>query len=105
MVNLAQQCLAEKTCCLIGFSGENPNFLRWSGWVRDVLGQSHMQPVYLVGLHDHSPSQKSVLGRRNVHTIDLSPLFPSKEWADQGQRHKVATAWFIEALNPIWAGL
>jgi hypothetical protein len=101
MVNLAQQCLAEKTCCLIGFSGDDPNFLRWSGWVRDVLGKSHMQPVYLVGLHEHSPSQKSLLAKRHVHTIDLSPLFPSKDWPDEGQRHQVATTWFIEALKAL----
>lgn len=101
MVNLAQQCLAEKTCCLVGFSGDDPNFLRWSGWVRDVLGHSHMQPVYLVGLHDHSPSQKSLLDRRHVRTIDLSPLFPRSDWPDVTQRHQAATTWFIEALKSL----
>lgn len=101
MVNLAQQCLAEKTCCLVGFSGDDPNFLRWSGWVRDVLGHSHMQPVYLVGLHDHSPSQKSLLDRRHVHTIDLSPLFPQSKWPNISERHGAAVAWFIEALKAL----
>ena len=101
MVNLAQQCLIEKTCCLIGFSGDDPNFLRWSGWVRDVLGSSHMEPVYLVGLNNHSPSQKSLLDRRHIRTIDLSPLFPSKDWPNPAQRHQAATTWFIEALKSL----
>lgn len=101
MVNLAQQCLVEKTCCLIGFSGDDPNFLRWSGWVRDVLGSSHMEPVYLVGLLDHSPSQRSLLDRRHIRTIDLSPLFPSQDWPDSARRHQAATAWFIEALKSL----
>jgi SIR2-like domain len=34
-VNLAQQTVMENTLCLIGFSGNDPDFLYWTGWVRD----------------------------------------------------------------------
>ena len=41
-VNLAQQVALENVLCLVGFSGDDPNFLAWTGWVRDhlVRGQS-----------------------------------------------------------------
>ena len=34
-VNLARQIFIENELCLLGFSGDDPNFLQWSGWVRD----------------------------------------------------------------------
>jgi hypothetical protein len=98
MVNLVQQCFVENTCCLIGFSGEDPNFLRWTGWVRDVLGPSHMEPIYLVGLFDHSPARRALLEARHVRSIDLAPLFPRKDWPDVAVRHQASTEWFLRAL-------
>ena len=37
-VNTVQQSMMETLLVLIGFSGDDPNFLHWSGWVRDNLG-------------------------------------------------------------------
>jgi hypothetical protein len=45
-VNLVRQSLLENVFCLIGFSGDDPNFLQWIGWVRDVLDE-HALPIYL----------------------------------------------------------
>ena len=46
-VNTVQQAMMETVFCLIGFSGNDPNFLSWSGWVRDNLGDSAPR-IYLV---------------------------------------------------------
>lgn len=99
MVNLVQQCFAENTCVLLGFSGDDPNFLRWTGWVRDVLGPSHMEPVYLVGILNHTPARRALLERRHVRSIDLSPIFPSSNWPEIDIRHKAATEWFLRSLE------
>ncbi|NEU99187.1 hypothetical protein FNJ47_26005 [Bradyrhizobium sp. UFLA 03-164] len=32
-VNLARQVFIENELCLVGFSGDDPNFLQWAGWV------------------------------------------------------------------------
>ena len=48
-VNIVQQSIMENVFCLIGFSGEDPNFLHWIGWVRDNLGES-IRFIYLCGL-------------------------------------------------------
>ncbi|MGO9109878.1 MAG: SIR2 family NAD-dependent protein deacylase [Thermoguttaceae bacterium] len=41
-----QVAMVESHLCLVGFSGDDPNFLAWSGWVRDRMGK-HTLPIYL----------------------------------------------------------
>lgn len=36
-VNTVQQSMLENTFCMIGFSGNDPNFEKWIGWIRDNL--------------------------------------------------------------------
>lgn len=93
-VNMVQQAIMENIFCLIGFSGEDPNFLHWTGWVRDNLGES-MPPVYLCGLLNITPSQRKLLESRKVFPIDLSPLFPEADWPDREIRHSKAIEWFL----------
>ena len=49
-VNAVRQALLEDTLCLIGFSGDDPNFLQWAGWIQDNLGHRNSPKMYLVGL-------------------------------------------------------
>ena len=48
-VNFVRQVLIENALCLIGFSGDDPNFVQWLGWIRDNL-QDRSQNIYLVGM-------------------------------------------------------
>ena len=36
--NTVQQALVEKIFCLVGFSGDDPNFEQWTRWIRLNLG-------------------------------------------------------------------
>ena len=47
-VNTVQQALMESIFLLVGFSGDDPNFLHWCGWVRDHLGPAAPR-LYLAG--------------------------------------------------------
>lgn len=96
-VNLVQQSIMENVFCLVGFSGDDPNFLYWSGWVRDNLGPASPR-IYLCGLLALSDSQRLVLQSRNVIPIDLSPLFPEPDWPDSALRHSTAVEWFLLSL-------
>lgn len=69
-VNTVQQALLENTLCLIGFSGEDPNFQQWLGWVRDNLGPNSPY-VYLVGILSLTAAQRQLLQMRNVIPVDL----------------------------------
>ena len=44
-VNTVRQSLIENAVVLLGFSGDDPNFLEWIGWIRDELGDHHA-PIY-----------------------------------------------------------
>ena len=96
-VNMVQQSIMENVFCLIGFSGYDPNFLYWSGWVRDNLGPT-TPLIYLCGLLNLSRSERRVLESRNVIPIDLSPLFSEQDWPDPELRHQNALEWFLLSL-------
>ncbi len=71
-VNTVQQSLIENTFCLVGFSGDDPNFLQWIGWIRDNLGKEGSSKIYLVGLFNITEAQKFLLEQRNIVLVDLS---------------------------------
>jgi hypothetical protein len=72
-VNSVRQSLLENSFVLLGFSGEDPNFLEWTGWIRDELGESHA-PIYLVSPLSLGNAERTLLNRRGVTPIDVSPI-------------------------------
>ncbi|MFC3116653.1 SIR2 family NAD-dependent protein deacylase [Cellvibrio fontiphilus] len=71
-VNTVRQALLENTLCLIGFSGDDPNFLHWIGWVRDQVGGEGTQPIYLISASSFSTAQQLLLAKRNIIVVDMS---------------------------------
>ena len=96
-VNTAQQAMMETVLCLIGFSGDDPNFLHWSGWVRDNLGHSAPK-IYLAGWLDLSSHRRRMLEDRNVVPIDLSRHPKSDQWPEH-LHHRYATEWILYTLE------
>ncbi|MDI1347130.1 MAG: SIR2 family protein [Pseudolabrys sp.] len=94
-VNLARQVFLENELCLVGFSGNDPNFLQWSGWVRDHLGDGARR-IYLVGVLNLRSATRRLLEQRNVAPIDLAPLVKD---VDPAERHATATRLFLEFLK------
>ena len=74
-VNTVRQALLEKTLCLIGFSGDDPNFLQWVGWIQDKLSSATSPKIYLIGVRPMSHSQRLVLEGRHIVPIDMSACF------------------------------
>lgn len=95
-VNLAQHVLLENELLLLGFSGDDPNFLSWAGWVRDQLGGSARR-ISLAGLLDLSPARRRYLENLNVTPIDLTPLAAGAH--DAATRHAQATTALLDALH------
>ena len=96
-VNTAQQAMMETVFCLIGFSGDDPNFLEWSGWVRDNLGESAPK-IYLAGWLSLLPHQRRELEDRNIVPIDLASHPKAGEWPEH-LRHQYATEWLLHTLE------
>jgi hypothetical protein len=96
-VNTVQQAMMETVFCLIGFSGDDPNFLHWSGWVRDNLGELAPK-IYLAGWLDLSPHRRRMLEDRSVVPIDVSRHPKASIWPDH-LRHRYATEWILLSLE------
>lgn len=95
-VNSVQQSLLENSFVLIGFSGDDPNFLEWTGWIRDELGEAYA-PIYLVGPLSIEAAQRSLLARRGVTAIDLSPVFVGTQ--PPNGIHAASIEWFLSCLS------
>ena len=93
-VNLARQIFIENELCLIGFSGEDPNFLQWAGWVRDQLGGTARR-IYLVGCLNLPKATRKFLEAHNIAPIDFAPAVAGLPKADQ---HAKASELFFETM-------
>lgn len=96
-VNVAQQLAMENTLVLMGFSGDDPNFLFWSGWVRDRLGPK-APLIYLVGVLNLTAPKRKMLESRRVQPIDLANLPGFESWPTP-KRMESAHTWFLERLR------
>ncbi|MCP3415681.1 SIR2 family protein [Bradyrhizobium brasilense] len=94
-VNLARQIFIENELCLVGFSGDDPNFLQWAGWVRDHLGGSARR-IYLVGNLRLERATRKYLEAHNIAPIDFAPLVAKLA---PHLQHAAATRIFIDELS------
>ena len=98
-VNLARQVLLENELCLIGFSGYDPNFLEWSGWVRDQLGDA-ARPIRLIGNLSLSAPRRRLLEGRNITPIDFAPLVAGCAEEDRQRRAIEIFLKYLEQGRP-----
>lgn len=96
-VNTVQQAMMETVFLLIGFSGDDPNFINWSGWVRDNLGNSAPK-IYLAGWLGLSQHRRRMLENHNVVPIDLAQHPQAQRWPENS-RHEHATDWLLYTLE------
>ena len=96
-VNTVQQAMMETTLILIGFSGEDPNFEKWSTWVQENLRES-APLVFLAGWFDYSDAKRKDLRSSNVAVIDLARHPKVTEWPEH-LRQRYATDWILSTLE------
>jgi hypothetical protein len=95
LVNMVQQSIMENAFCLIGFSGDDANFLQWAGWVRDQLGP-FAQRMYLCGVLDLNASRRRYFESTQIIPVDIGPLFPEATLG--AKRHEIGARWLLESL-------
>ena len=97
-VNTARQALMETVFLLLGFSGDDPNFLQWSAWVRNELASSAPK-IYLAGWLDVSTDMRKSLEEQRVVPIDLARHPNQEEWRRQQREHEFAMDWLLSTLE------
>lgn len=93
-VNTVQQSLLENDFCLIGFSGDDPNFKSWIGWIRDNLGE-YKANIYLIGIFSFSEPELRRFEKLNIRIIDFSELFDTND----NQKYNKMINLFIKFLQ------
>ena len=96
-VNTVQQSMMETIFCLIGFSGDDPNFRHWTKWVRSNLGESSPN-IYLAGWLDLKPCQRQKLEEQNIVPIDLAHHPRAETWPEK-HRYNYAINWILHTLE------
>lgn len=81
-VNTVQQALVENILVLFGFSGTDPNFLNWIGWIRDNLGTKLTNKIYLITVDSISSAKLKLFNERNINVVDLT-VFKTPEKTDK----------------------
>lgn len=80
-VNTVRQSLIESALCLIGFSGDDPNFLSWIGWIKDKMGD-RLAPIYMFEVSDNGlhESELALFRKRKIEVISWDKsIFPTRD--------------------------
>lgn len=96
-VNLARQVLIENDICMLGFSGDDPNFAAWTGWVRAEIAP-YSRTLFLVGILDLTGETRDAYLQRGITAIDLAPFVPDAT-GDRDERSAAALNLFLAALE------
>lgn len=70
MINYIRNSIMMDTMVLVGFSGNDPNFLQWLGWVKDVL-KDNQRKVFLLSVDEVSDATWVTFKKKNVIVVDL----------------------------------
>ena len=97
-VNTARQAMMETVFLLLGFSGDDPNFLRWSKWVRNELRESAPK-IYLAGWLGLDADKRQKLESTHVMPIDLARHPQRAYWREHQRRHEFALEWILASLE------
>lgn len=80
-VNTVRQALVESIFCLVGFSGDDPNFTSWQAWLRDVIGD-YANPTYLITFDEnYDDSFKKLMMSRGIEVLNLAEIRDFKDYS------------------------
>lgn len=83
LVNTVQQSLLENVFCMVGFSCEDPNFLKWIGWIHDNLGKSSSPKIYMISVTTISEAKAKLLFEQNIIVVDLATIWRDKDISER----------------------
>lgn len=89
-VNTIHQAFIEDTICLIGFSGDDPNFQIWNYWINNSTNYFE-HTIYFISADQISQSERNTLHSYNILPIDY--------FCKETPSPKEAITHFIEYLE------
>ena len=95
-VNTFRQSMIVNTIVLLGFSGDDPNFLQWNKWIQDHSDSRNL-PIYMISTSPLTDVERSYLVGRGVTPIDLSLVFDGAESSSEAHAKRLKSF-----LNRLW---
>lgn len=98
-VNFTRQVCIENDLCLLGFSGTDPNFLAWIGWVRDHL-KDQSRNIYLIGVLNLTSVTRRYYESLNITAIDLAAFLQTTNH-NKDQQHQEGLQLTLNTLHKL----
>lgn len=86
-VDLMRISLLKDSYCIVGFSCDDPNFLLWINWVKDIVDKERLEGEdkenlcnkYFINVDDTSldAAKRLLLSNHYINVIDLYKVYPS----------------------------
>lgn len=104
-VNLMRIALLKGSFCLVGFGAEDPNFLAWIGWVKDILDGGNdgyagaRKRIYYISVGNEklNEGKKLLLDNHYIQPVVLKELYPE---AGNDKEQMKAFLKDVTPLNP-----
>ena len=105
-VNYMKIALLKGAFCIVGFSCDDPNFISWISWVKDVvdknpeikreLRQKESARFFYIhsGTTPLTPDKKLLLRNHYIEFVDLSSVYPTQK------EHKEQIMEFLTEITP-----
>lgn len=87
-VNTVQQALLEDMFCVIGFSGSDPNFLNWIGWIHDNIGLENSPIIYMITDQKKSEAETKSLAAKKIQLIVIDDILKDNESTSTNKKYE-----------------
>ena len=94
--NTVRQDLSESVFLLLGFSGDDPNFMKWHRWIRDQLAEDAPR-IFVGGFLELTRPQRASFEARGILPIDVADFPDADLWGHDAYR--IALQWILEVLT------
>lgn len=98
-VNTVQQALLEDMFCVIGFSGSDPNFLNWIGWIHDNIGLENSPIIYMITDQKKSEAETKSLAAKNIQLIVIDDILKDNESTSPNKKYELYISNLKEQLE------
>ena len=91
MLNTVRQAFLENTFCMIGFSVNDPDFLKWVEWIMEYFSKSSSRKLYVIAESYIEEAQSNVLFKKNIIVVELEKI-----WKEDSLKRRLGK--FLDSL-------
>lgn len=91
MLNTVRQAFLENTFLMIGYSVNDPDFLKWTEWIMDFFSKSSPRKLYMIAESHVAVTQSTILFKKNIIVVELEKI-----WKEDSPKRRLEK--FLDSL-------